>query len=193
MGPNHNSSEKHRLKRVWERLMLDPGDISDLRARLTSNITILEGFIANITERKTQKSLARLEKQAEEQEQKQILDWISKDCESQTDRFNWFVSRHEPETRKWLFDSKEWQAWTSDQGRGTTLYCPGIPGAGKTHASASKQTQRATAPPRTICYLDVFDNPTLIIKKPQPRVVTIVRPGSRDCFQTPRCPLFSFA
>lgn len=126
--------------------MFDPGDISELRARLTSHITILEGFIANITEQKTQKSLARLVKQIDEQEQKQILDWISKDCERQTDRLNWLISRHEPGTRKWLFDSTEWRAWTSDQGKGTTLFCPGIPGAGKTHASASKRIQSAMIP-----------------------------------------------
>ena len=118
--------------------MFDPGDISELRARLTSNITLLEAFIANIAERQTQKSLARLEKHIDGQEKQEILDWVSADSQRHTDRLNWLVNRREPGTRKWLFDSPQWQAWISDEERGTTLYCPGIPGAGKTHASASE-------------------------------------------------------
>lgn len=138
MNLSPGTSERYRMKRIWERLIFDPGEISDLRARLTSNITLLEAFLTNLTERNTQKSLARLERQVDEQEREQILDWISKDCKWHIDRLKWFIGRHEPGTRKWLFESPEWQTWTSDRGRGTTLFCPGIPGAGKTHASASK-------------------------------------------------------
>lgn len=123
---------------MWERLMFDHGDIHELRARLTSNITLLEAFIANIAERQTQKSLARLEKHIDGQEQQQILDWVSTDCQRHTDRLNWLVNSRELGTRKWLFESLQWQTWTNDEGKGTTLFCPGIPGAGKTHASASK-------------------------------------------------------
>lgn len=80
--------------------MFDPGDISELRARLTSNITLLEAFIANITERQTQKSLEKLEKHIDIQEQQQILDWVSADCQRHTDRLNWLVNRRESGTRK---------------------------------------------------------------------------------------------
>lgn len=138
VSPSLGAGERHRVKRIWERLMFDPGDVSDIRARLTSNITMLEAFVMNITQRKTQKGLARLEKHVEGQEQQQILDWVSKDCQRHTDRRNWLVHRRELGTRKWLFESPQWEAWTADEGRGTTLFCPGIPGAGKTHASASE-------------------------------------------------------
>lgn len=74
LSPDRTAGEKHRVKRVWERLMFDPGDVSHLQTRLTSNITMLEAFVTNITQRKTQKSLARIEKHIDSQEQQQILD-----------------------------------------------------------------------------------------------------------------------
>lgn len=110
----------------------------DLRSRLTSNISMLQACLSNLTERKTERSLARLEKHVDMQEQQQILDWVSKDCERQRDRLNWLIQRRDVGTRRWLFDSPRWQTWISDEGRGTTLFCLGIPGAGKTHTSASK-------------------------------------------------------
>lgn len=123
---------------MWECLMFDHGDVHELRARLTSNITLLEAFITNIAERQTQKSLAKLEQHIDGQEQQQILDWVSRDCQRQTDSLNWLLNCREPGTRKWLFESPQWETWISDEGRGTTFFCPGIPGAGKTHASASE-------------------------------------------------------
>ncbi|KAL1882942.1 hypothetical protein Daus18300_000580 [Diaporthe australafricana] len=136
LNPGYGSSGRYRPKRLWERLTFDSKDVVDLRSRLTSNITMLHACLRNLTERSTQRSLARLEKHVDMQEQQQILDWVSKDCERQRDRLNWLIQRREIGTRKWLFDSPKWQTWTSEKGRGTTLFCPGIPGAGKTHTSA---------------------------------------------------------
>lgn len=41
-----------------------------------------------------------------------------------------FLRRREPGTGQWLLDSAEYQAWLG--ARKQTLFCPGIPGAGKT-------------------------------------------------------------
>lgn len=41
-----------------------------------------------------------------------------------------FLKRREPGTGQWLIDSREYQAWLG--ARKQTLFCPGIPGAGKT-------------------------------------------------------------
>ncbi|KAK0760932.1 hypothetical protein N5P37_005873 [Trichoderma harzianum] len=41
-----------------------------------------------------------------------------------------FLRRREPGTGQWLIDSREYQAWLG--ARKQTLFCPGIPGAGKT-------------------------------------------------------------
>lgn len=134
----NGSSERRSAKQIWARLNFDPGEVVELRQRLMSTITMVKFFLDNHTTGNTQKSVGRLVDQIDEQERKQILDWISKECDRHTDRQKWLIGRHEPGTRKWLFDSPEWQTWASDQGKGTTLFCPGIPGAGKTHASASK-------------------------------------------------------
>ncbi|KAI0200861.1 hypothetical protein F4808DRAFT_460373 [Astrocystis sublimbata] len=58
----------------------------------------------------------------------EILDWlIPTDYGSQqTD----YLKRRQPGTGQWLLDSKEYQSWIKEPNR--TLFCPGIPGAGKT-------------------------------------------------------------
>jgi hypothetical protein len=57
-----------------------------------------------------------------------ILDWLtSVDYgPQQTD----YIGRRQPGTGQWLLDSPQFQAWLEANNR--TLFCPGIPGAGKT-------------------------------------------------------------
>lgn len=57
-----------------------------------------------------------------------ILDWLTTVNYGlqQSD----YLKRREPETFNWLLESKEFQAWLSTSMQ--TLFCPGIPGAGKT-------------------------------------------------------------
>jgi hypothetical protein len=57
-----------------------------------------------------------------------ILDWLTPVDygPQQTD----YIGRRQPGTGKWLLDSPEFQAWLETNNR--TLFCPGIPGAGKT-------------------------------------------------------------
>jgi predicted ATPase len=63
-----------------------------------------------------------------DQEHQAILDWLTPiDYASQQ---NDYLARRQPGTGQWLLDSAEYQTWipTSQQ----TLFCSGIPGAGKT-------------------------------------------------------------
>jgi hypothetical protein len=63
-----------------------------------------------------------------DQEHEQILKWLTPiDYASQQ---NDYLRRRQSGTGQWLLDSEKYQAWlkTSRQ----TLFCPGIPGAGKT-------------------------------------------------------------
>jgi hypothetical protein len=63
-----------------------------------------------------------------DQEQQVILDWLTPiDYAPQQHDF---ISRRQAGTGQWLLDSVEFQAWL-DTGK-QTLFCPGIPGAGKT-------------------------------------------------------------
>ena len=45
-----------------------------------------------------------------------------------------YIRRRQPGTGQWLLDSSEYQKWFNNPGE--TLFCPGIPGAGKTILTA---------------------------------------------------------
>jgi hypothetical protein len=61
-----------------------------------------------------------------------LLDWLTtiNHALQQSD----FINRRQPETGQWLLDSEEYQTWL--QATNKTLFCPGIPGAGKTILTA---------------------------------------------------------
>lgn len=58
----------------------------------------------------------------------ELLDWLS--AEHYGTRQSDTLKRWHRETGQWFLNSKEFQDWLHAKGR--TLYCPGIPGAGKT-------------------------------------------------------------
>jgi Cdc6-like AAA superfamily ATPase len=64
----------------------------------------------------------------EDQGRQNILDWITPIdyALQQSD----FISRRQAGTGQWLLDSAEFKAWVETDEQ--TLFCPGIPGAGKT-------------------------------------------------------------
>ncbi|RYP06973.1 hypothetical protein DL765_009292 [Monosporascus sp. GIB2] len=61
-------------------------------------------------------------------EHKKILDWLTPIDYAL--RQNDYIGRRERGTGQWLLDSAEFQEWLKRSGQ--TLFCPGIPGAGKT-------------------------------------------------------------
>jgi hypothetical protein len=67
-----------------------------------------------------------------DQEHKQILKWLTPIdyAPQQSD----YIRRRQPETGQWLLDSAEYQVWLKTDKQ--TLFCPGIPGAGKTILTA---------------------------------------------------------
>ncbi|KAI0883266.1 uncharacterized protein GGS22DRAFT_195456 [Annulohypoxylon maeteangense] len=111
-------------KRVWKKLTWEPDDIRDLRGRITSNITLLNSF----NQQSTTTNVVKLVRRQDYQESQEILDWITPfDYASQHADF---VSRRQPDTGKWFLESQEYQLWMRTKKQ--TLFCPGIPGAGKT-------------------------------------------------------------
>ena len=58
----------------------------------------------------------------------EILNWLTdiNYGSQQTD----YIGRRQVETGQWLLDSSEFKAWVENNNQ--TLFCPGIPGAGKT-------------------------------------------------------------
>ena len=61
-------------------------------------------------------------------EQVAVLNWLTP--VDMTAEQNDFLSRRQKGTGQWLLDSPEFKAWVESKGQ--TLFCPGMPGAGKT-------------------------------------------------------------
>lgn len=124
----HDGVRKH-VKRVWKRLKWDPVEISVLRDRITSNITALNAFTASSTRENVIKLLVR----QDQQKQQEILDWLMPvdTAAQQAD----FFRRRQPGSGQWLIESPEYNKWKV--AKGETLFCHGIPRAGKTILSSN--------------------------------------------------------
>ena len=113
-----------RIKRVWKRLNWKPEDIDELRNRISTNVGLLNAFNGRLT----RDNVVKLIRHQENQEWQAILDWLTSiDYAAQQSDF---VSRRQAGTGQWLLESVEFQAWVG--GDQQVLFCPGIPGAGKT-------------------------------------------------------------
>ncbi|KIM95293.1 hypothetical protein OIDMADRAFT_34064 [Oidiodendron maius Zn] len=80
----------------------------------------------------TKRGVDQLNQNQDDQERNIILDWVTTidHASQQSD----FINRRQAGTGQWLIDSEEYQAWVQTSKR--TLFCPGIPGAGKTILTA---------------------------------------------------------
>ena len=114
----------HSLKRIWKRLKWEPDDIRDLRNRICSNIGLLNAINVRITRNGI---LELLERKNNEQDQK-CLDWLSP--MNYAIQQSEYIGRREPGTGEWFLKSSAFQSWIEKPKQ--TLFCPGIPGAGKT-------------------------------------------------------------
>jgi hypothetical protein len=113
-----------KVERVWKRLTWEPDDIRELRSRITLNVTLLNSF----SERFAGDNIVKLVRHQDNQEHRAILDWLTP--VDYAHEQNDFISRRHEGTGQWLLDSVEYQAWLKTKKQ--TLFCPGIPGTGKT-------------------------------------------------------------
>lgn len=125
------SKSRVHLKRVWKRLSFDQQEVDRFRLQIISSTTGLKTFTLNEVKHNTRK-IARY---VDDQIQRGVLTWLS------DDDFNYhkslqshLVHNRQPGTRKWLLESDEWESWLGSKEK--TLYCPGIPGSGKTFTTA---------------------------------------------------------
>ena len=81
---------------------------------------------------KIQMLLSKLGQRGDDQECQAIIDWLTpvNYALQQSD----FIARRQEGTGEWLLKSNEFQQWLAQ--RNQTLFCPGIPGAGKTIISS---------------------------------------------------------
>ncbi|KAI0542485.1 hypothetical protein GGR58DRAFT_252203 [Xylaria digitata] len=126
---------RKRARRGWKRIQWEPEDIRDLRDRITANVILLNAFLDSISSRvtfTTKKGVDRLNQRQEDEERLCICDWLTpiEYAPQQQD----FLNRRQPGTGQWLLDSKQYQLWLATPGQ--ILFCPGIPGAGKTILTA---------------------------------------------------------
>ncbi|PQE31443.1 hypothetical protein CJF32_00008075 [Rutstroemia sp. NJR-2017a WRK4] len=125
----------NKTRRVWKRIQFDPKDIDRHRSRITLNISALNAFLARTTgdvTLATKQGVDRLNQRQDEQLFQDIAEWLmpTNYAIQQTD----LKSKVQPGTGQWLLDSQEFGEWMSE-GK-STLFCPGIPGAGKTMITA---------------------------------------------------------
>ena len=121
---SNSGSVGKRIKRVWKRLNWKPEDIDELRSRISTNI----GFLNTFNGRVTRDNVAKLVRHQENHEWQGILNWLTPiDFVSQQHDF---IARRQEGTGQWLLDSAEFKAWVKTHKQ--TLFCPGIPGTGKT-------------------------------------------------------------
>jgi NACHT domain len=79
-----------------------------------------------------QEGVGKLLRKQHDQEHENILKWLTAiDYDKQQSDY---IGRRQPGTGEWLLVSSEYQAWLNTPKR--TLFCPGIPGAGKTILTA---------------------------------------------------------
>lgn len=109
---------------MWKRLKWEPEDIKQLRSRIGTNIGLLNAF----TSRLTQDNVGALVQRQGDQDRQTILDWITPIDYAQQQSS--FINRRQAETGQWLLSSVEFTTWVETNER--ILFCPGIPGAGKT-------------------------------------------------------------
>lgn len=109
----------------------EPDDIRDFRSRISSNIALLNSFSDSFTREQVAslvKGQDQLTRWQDQQHRQEILDWLTPiDYAAQQSDF---VRRRQTGTGQWLLDSKEYQQWVA--AKKETLFCPGVPGAGKT-------------------------------------------------------------
>jgi predicted ATPase len=76
----------------------------------------------------TKDGVDQLNKHQDDQERRTIIEWLTSiDYAPQQDDF---ISRCQEGTGQWVLDSNEFQTWLNESKQ--TLFCPGMPGAGKT-------------------------------------------------------------
>ncbi|KAJ5347715.1 uncharacterized protein N7506_000968 [Penicillium brevicompactum] len=117
------------IKRTWKRLRWEPEDVHDLRNRLSSNISILNAFNGRIT----RDTISMLLEHKTDETQRVCLDWLSPTTHAA--RQSEYLRLLQPGTGQWLLQSQNFLSWIDEPGK--TMFCPGIPGAGKTILSSA--------------------------------------------------------
>ncbi|KAJ3458785.1 hypothetical protein MRS44_012894 [Fusarium solani] len=130
-----HSNPRKSVRRVWKKLKWEPTEADELRQRINSSIAMLTASLNQLSSATTvavKKGVDRLNQCQDHQERLAILNWLS--SFDHTAQQNDISARRQAGTGLWLLQSPEFASWRSTNGQ--TLFCPGIPGAGKTILSS---------------------------------------------------------
>ncbi|TGO25475.1 hypothetical protein BPAE_0079g00220 [Botrytis paeoniae] len=125
----------YKAKRIWKRFQWKPDEVKELRSRITTNVAFLNAFRGTFTN----KTLHEIKNSADQFHERQddrelnkeslaILNWLT--LIDHTSQQHDCITKRQADTGQWLLDSPVFIEWVnSDKEK---LFCPGIPGAGKT-------------------------------------------------------------
>ncbi|KAM0130917.1 hypothetical protein ACHAP3_007144 [Botrytis cinerea] len=125
----------YKAKKVWKRFQWEPDDIKELRSRITTNVAFLNAFRGKFTN----KTLHEIKNSADQFHERQDDRELNKECLAilnwltpidHTSQQHDFITKRQADTGQWLLDSPVFIEWVSSDSQ--KLFCPGIPGAGKT-------------------------------------------------------------
>ncbi|QSZ31284.1 hypothetical protein DSL72_000847 [Monilinia vaccinii-corymbosi] len=124
-----------KIKIVWKKLQWDPKQIAELRSRIATSVNLLNNFQGKLTHKQLQEMKSNADQfykrqaiQELNQESLKIVNWLTSiDYAPQQHDY---IKQRQGETGKWLLDSQEFNNWVNSDKQ--KLFCPGIPGAGKT-------------------------------------------------------------
>ncbi|CAG8895583.1 unnamed protein product [Penicillium egyptiacum] len=117
-----------KVRQAWKRIRWNQAEINNFRSRIVSNISLLNLIIGNTN----QHGIQTLTQRQENHERNKVLTWLSPVSPSlrQSEVFN----SHQKGTGTWLLKTEAFQRWIGSQEQ--VLFCPGIPGSGKTVLSS---------------------------------------------------------
>ncbi|GLB16234.1 hypothetical protein AtubIFM61612_006078 [Aspergillus tubingensis] len=114
----------NKVIRAWKRLRWEPIDAQYLRTRIGSQVSLLNAFNGRVL----RSNVSKLMDYQERQEQERILDWLSP--VNYASKQSELTRRRQPDSGHWFLQSSKLQTWLTMPEQ--TLFCYGIPGAGKT-------------------------------------------------------------
>ncbi|KAB8304031.1 hypothetical protein EYC80_005377 [Monilinia laxa] len=121
-----------KMKIIWKRIQWDQKDINELRCRIMTNVTLLNKFTTSKKIQEMKNSADQFYKRQDirelNHESSKILNWLTPI--NYAPQLQDYLRERQQGTGKWLLESQEFNAWVASEKQ--ILFCPGIPGAGKT-------------------------------------------------------------
>ncbi|KEY73474.1 hypothetical protein S7711_07498 [Stachybotrys chartarum IBT 7711] len=114
------------VKKAWKRFNWNPDDVQDFRRRISLNLSLLNAVEGQLS--RIQQDVNHLTEQSNVEKRHEILQWIG--TVEHGSRHSEIFDEHENGTGEWFLRSEEFRKWTET--KGAVLFCPGLPGAGKT-------------------------------------------------------------